>query len=297
MGLLSHIETLTTEKAGLLARADELKKCAGKPQAQESENIGFCAFAGTNGFTHSGIFSLKDDFYYLSETQNLDLTTITKSLSTKDFWDGLITDKKNWNFFEGENLNPFFQLFSTEIKDKIKKISIFPFSHENSDCYFFALNFQEELNLSVSEFAESLSKILENKSLQNKSLPGETKLCEGFDISNASLFIISAKLSLEEAFENFSSPFKELLKQTALKQLFEYLKTLFSFPNCCALGQDEEIKAVIFSKEEIDEKFLQFQLNISTKKFFMNSNMQNLLAICAGICKTPHGTLTFLAQD
>ena len=35
MGLLSRIENLTTEKAGLLARADELKKCAGKPQAQE----------------------------------------------------------------------------------------------------------------------------------------------------------------------------------------------------------------------------------------------------------------------
>lgn len=297
MGLLSRIENLTTEKAGLLARADELKKCAGKPQAQESANIDFCAFAGKSGFTHSGIFSLKDDFYYLSETQNLDLTTITKSLSTKDFWDGLISDKKGRIFFEGESLNPFFQLFSTEIKDKIKNISIFPFSHENSTCYFFALNFQEELNLSETEFAENLRKILESKPLQNQNLPGETKLCEGFDVSNASLFIISAKLSLEEAFKNFSSPFKELLKQTALKQLFEYLKTLFSFPNCCALGQDEEIKAVIFSKEEIDEKFLQFQLNISTKKFFLNSNMQNLLVLCAGICKTPHGTLTFLSRD
>ena len=113
MGLLSRIENLTTEKAGLLARADELKKCAGKPQAQETANIDFCAFASKNGFTHSGIFSLKDDFYYLSETQNLDLTTITNSLSTKDFWDGLISGKKGWIFFEGESLNPFFQLFSS----------------------------------------------------------------------------------------------------------------------------------------------------------------------------------------
>lgn len=300
MGLLSRIENLNAEKKGLLARASELKSSGDGDFCKVLENReDFPAFAEKNGFDRSGVFSPQGDYYFLSETQNLDLNTIVSSLSTKDFWTGLLTEKKGWAVFEGEKLTPLFQFFSEEMKEKIRKISILPVMVAGEVHYFFAINAINEGELSDAALEEQLEPILNRKKNSiGKKLPfDEEKLAEGFSVSSASLFIISAKLSLENAFRDFASPFKELLKKTAINQLYAYLKTLFSFPNCCFSGRDEEIKTVIFSKDETDEKLLQFQLNLSAKKFFSSQNEQNLLVLSAGICPNLRGTVDFLTRD
>ena len=300
MGLLSRIENLSTEKKGLLARASQLKTSGdGLSCKNEESELDFLAFAEKNGFSCSGVLSPHEDFYYLSDTQNLDLETILYSLSTKDFWSGLVNDEKDWNFFEGEKLNPFFQFFSDGLKERIENISVLPVMVSGAVHYFFTVNTPDKDKFSDPLLKEQLEKILKRESNSTTSCGflDKEKITEGFSFSSASLFIISAKLSLEDALRDFASPFKELLKKTAIKQLYAYMKRLFSFPNCCVFGRDEEFKAVIFSKDETDEKLLQFQVNLSAKKFFSNQNEQNLLVLSAGICPTLKGTVDFLTRD
>lgn len=112
----------------------------------------FVSFAQKNFFNVCGILSSKNDFYYLKKSFGLDLKSIENSVSTKDFWNGIINDNNNWSIFEGENLTPFFQLFSDKIKENLKKIAILPFVNENQQNYFFAVNPQDSTLRTDSDF-------------------------------------------------------------------------------------------------------------------------------------------------
>ncbi len=293
MGLLSRIQELNGQKVGLLARAEEFENSKQTSKEIKKLPLTFVSFAQKNFFSVCGILSNKNDFYYLKKSFGLDLKSIENSVSTKDFWDGIINDKTSWNVFEGEKLNPFFQLFSEKIKENLKKIAILPFVHENQQNYFFVINPADLTLKTDKDFILLLTETLEQSSTE-QSL-ADFDFNKGFSISAANLFIISAKLALNSAFSNFNEEIANELKISAMEVIFELLKKLFAFPNTCVLGTDEEIKCVLFAKEEVDEKLLQFQLNNSIKDFFDNNSFSNLLVLSAGICQNQKGTSIFLS--
>lgn len=293
MGLLSHIQELNGQKGGLLARAQEFENSKQTSKEIKKLSMTFVSFAQKNFFNICGVLSDKNDFYYLKKSFGLDLQSIENSVSTKDFWDGIINDRTDWNIFEGEGLNPFFQLFSQKIKENLKKIAILPFLHENHQNYFFVINPENSTLKNDKDFISLLNETLEQSSTE-QSLT-DFDFTKGFSISAANLFIISAKLALTSTFNNFNEQLTQELKNAAMEVIFESLKKLFAFPNTCVLGTDEEIKCVLFAKEEIDENLLQFQLNNSIKDFFNNDSFSNLLVLSAGICQNQKGTAIFLS--
>lgn len=293
MGLLNRIQELNGQKGGLLARAEEFENSKQTSKEIKKVPLTFVSFAQKNFFNVCGILSAKNDFYYLRKSSGLDLKSIENSVSTKDFWNGIIDDNNKWNIFEGESLNPFFQLFSDKIKENLKKIAILPFENESQQNYFFVINPQNLSLRADSDFILLLKETLEQNSTE-QSL-ADFDFNKGFAISAANLFIISAKLALTSAFSSFNDQIKNELTSAAMEVIFESLKKLFAFPNTCVLGSDEEIKCVLFAKEEIDEKLLQFQLNNSIKDFFDNNSFSNLLVLSAGICQNQKGTAIFLS--
>ncbi len=293
MGLLSHIQELNGQKGGLLARAKEFENSKQTSKEMQNPLMTFVSFAQKNFFDVCGILSSKNDFYYLRKSFGLDLNSIVNSVSTKDFWDGIISSKNNWNIFEDENLNPFFQLFSDKVKENLKKIAILPFLHDGEQNYFFIINPENSTLKTDNDFVSLLTETLQYD-FSEHSLE-DFNFNKGFSVSPANLFIVSAKLALTSAFSNFNEQIIPHLKNAAMEVIFESLKKLFAFPNICTLGSDEEIKCVLFAKEEIDEKLLQFQLNNSIKDFFDNDSFSNLLVLCAGICQNQKGTAIFLS--
>ena len=293
MGLLSHITNMNEHKGGLLARAQKIelnKKNDSKEMCSVAKD--FYSFVTESGLKNCGIYSPDGDFYYLSNCKGMDLISIQNSFSTKDFWNGINLNENEWNSFSNDSLTPFFQLFSKTKREAVKQIHILPFNSKNGLSYF--LTWDDLSNFCISR--ENFQSTLSHNDFSEQKIDN-LKFESGFEISAAHLFLVSAKLSMENAFNNLSATAKKTLKNVAMKQLFYIFNKLFASPNCCCLGSDEEIKVVMFSREEFDEKLLEFQLNNTTAVFFGNTNSTNLLVLNAGICTNQKGTLSFLTQD
>lgn len=294
MGLLSHIENKKQLSEGLLFRAEHLDLTNNKSEAQDT--IDFPAFILSAGIDCFGIYAQDGEFLYLAHCSGFDLVSIKKSLSTKDFWKGLAQGKSGWLDFAGSSLSPLYQLFSSEMRDKITEIHILPFSAAGKSFLFLTTAKIDTGTFPANALEQYVSKdFAKDRGLDTNQLTGNIE--RGLEISNASLFIASAKLSLESAFTDIASPLKEKLKATAFKQLCLLTERFFPAPNCCVPCRNEEFKIAVFSKEELGDKLLEFQLNASTRKFFCNESSDNLLILSAGRSQSTKGTVSFLTDN
>lgn len=284
MGLLSRIESIAQHKTGLLARAEHF----------ESEKVFFYDWIISQNITQCGIFASQDNFFYLKKSFGLDLGTISNSISTEAFWDGIIKDN-NWNYFNGESLTPLFQLFSDKQKDNINSISILPFCENNKKYFLLIINGEnKDFDSKIEQYRSNLINLIKNPSF-NFSIQEEI-LENGFEISKANLFILSLKLCFEDSFAQLDSKFANLLAETSMDEIYFRMSKLFSKPNYSSLGQNNEIKFVMFSKDDIDDKLIQFHINNSLKSFFMQDTSSKILVLPAGICPNKKGTVDFLLK-
>ena len=289
MGLLSRISNMNKgkSKGGLLALAEQYG--AQKPETVASF---FAEWADNLGIKKCALFCADGDFFRIEKSLGLDLGSIARSVSTADFWTGLEIPEAKWKTFQNDDVIPLYQLFS-ENQNNFESAYILKSTHDGKPFYF----------LICSENGEK-SSVLDEKSictsLNQFFLPlARTEnfpIDDGFEISSANLFIISAKLAIEKAFSNLDSKIREKLSQVAMEELFFKIKKIFRTPNCAVLGSNCEIKTVLFSKEEIDEKLLQFHINNCLKDFFESIGSE-ILVLTAGICPSKKGTQTFLQQD
>lgn len=294
MGLLSHIENKKQLSAGLLFRAEHLDLSNAKSEQQDT--IDFPAFVLSAGIGCFGIYAQDGDFLYLAHCAGFDLMSIKNSLSTKDFWEGLAHENGGWLDFSGSSLSPLYQLFSNEMRDKITEIHVLPFSAKGKSFFFLTTAKIDTDTFPAKALEQYAAKDFEkDRGLDTSQLT--VNIERAFEISNASLFIASAKLSLESAFSDIASPLKEKLKATAFKQLCLLTERFFPAPNCCIPCRNEEFKIAIFAKEELSDKLLEFQLNTSTRRFFCNESSDNLLIISAGRSQSTKGTLSFLTDN
>lgn len=287
MGLLSRIDSMNQPGPGLLAKAELLGK----------KNSNFSEWASEKGFALCGIFSCCKSFYYFSHAYGFDLESLARSVSTGDFWKGLVSDNSTWCHYTNNELLPFMQLFSDNIKSLISDINIFPFAIDNQTYYFISCDNLTEEQLQSLDIKYDLVNFILN--------PEKTPDCDSFDdalnlglsVSPASLFIITPKLALDSAFKDFEEELRNLIAQTAMNILYSKLKSLFQAPNCIYPAKNNEIKIVMFGKEEIDDKLLQFHINSHFNVFFNNQNPHNILVLIAGMCPNLKGTKMFLTQD
>lgn len=287
MGLLSRINNLEKQpehqpqvkKEGLLAKASRY----------DTKSLDFARLAKQNNFYRCALFTSTEGFYHVQKSFHFDLETIADSVSTKDWWDGLQINDGEWKAFSGENLTPLYQLFSEQIKNEIVLINILKFTLNDKSAYFVVVNHDGELQ-DASVVKDAVIKSLDVKSV------AANDMSDGFVISSAYLFIISAKLSLQNAFSKYDSSISNILTDAAMEEIFYKVSDLMFKPNCAVLKSNCEIKAIMFSREDIDEKLLQFQLNSSLQEFF-NLEEKGVLVLSAGVCPNSKGSISFLEQD
>ncbi|MCR5172390.1 MAG: hypothetical protein K6B73_05955 [Treponema sp.] len=287
MGLLSRINNLENQpeqspqvkKEGLLAKASRY----------DTKSVTFAELAKQNNFYRCALFTNTEDFYHVKKSFNFDLESIADSVSSKDFWDGLDLTEGEWKAFSEESLTPLYQLFSEQIKNEIVLINILKFTLDNKSAYLVVINHDGEL-----EDASVVSQAV-IQSLDAKQQPSYDS-SDGFVISSAYLFIISAKLSLENAFNKYDSSISDKLTDAAMEEIFYKISELLFKPNVPVLKSNCEIKAIMFSREDIDEKLLQFHINSNLQEFF-NLDEKGVLVLSAGVCPNSKGSISFLEQD
>ncbi|WP_147612409.1 hypothetical protein [Treponema pectinovorum] len=284
MGLFSHIEN-QKRSTGLLARVAELES----KNQDENLKIDFYSLSDLLSIKKYAIFSRISDFFVMSDSCGFDLETISYSLSTKDFWNGFNFEDEVCKIFFDEKKNPFLQLFSPKERLNIDSICIFPFDFSGERAYFLVA----DEDCSNKDFA--ILKSLVPVSLLESNFENDY-FEKGINLCPAQLFIGTSKLSLQNEFNDKDEKISKIMKFTAFKQIYFYLKKLFPSPNACFFDESGEFKIAIFSKEEIKIKILEILINDYLKSFFNKTSLSNMILIKAGTCNDKKGLTDFLTQ-
>ncbi|MBO4533021.1 MAG: hypothetical protein J5726_04915 [Treponema sp.] len=97
------------------------------PAVEPKDRLDFFEFIKEHSITFAQLFTKENGIYYSNYSFELDGRSICSSISTADFWDGLILQKyKLYTFSSKDNsIGPLYQFFSDKIKDKIDTVSIY----------------------------------------------------------------------------------------------------------------------------------------------------------------------------
>lgn len=295
MGLLEKINSLqNTASVGLLARASQLS----------TKSNSFSDWAAKYSITHAAIFSKVNNFYYISNSLNIDARTITLSVSTADFWSGSIdfNDNKIHCYSKSDGtLGRFFQFFREDLRHDVDELYFLPYTYKGNTNILMILKKQEE-ELTVPQVTEQLLNELAviNSDAAKKDESHYSEVLSNIDESlQANLFILSYKLSLDSLFNgiDISQPeIKDLIIKSITKVLCEKLTILFSAPNCVSNDTNNEFKIVFLTKEEVDDKLLLAHIKSCLSNFLGEKSADSLVLLIAGVTKSEKGAVTFLIK-
>lgn len=281
MGLLEKIESGTFHrKTGLYARAEAYANAA----------LDFCDWAQSKQFSRAGILKAVQDSFVICDGMGLDAATVVSSVSSKDFW------LKNcasgsWKSLVGEQeLAEFYQFFSDQIVVSLKALHLLLI--DDSYILFVCESETDDFMLPDEvECAKTVSKIVNG--YESPLSITQEEFDEGIAISASHLYIVSTKLALEKVLSCISNEeIKKLAAKAIQTFIFRALSTLFSHPDCAKKSSDEEIKIAVFTRDEPDEKLLQFhiQRNLSA---ILSDDASKVLLLFAGMCPSAKGVVAF----
>ena len=135
MGLLSKTSAIEVENT-LFPIAEEVlqikkSKSVGLLKRSEillnhSQNLDFFSLCHKYNFSNCAVFTKLNDFFCIENSLGFDGLSLITSLSSCNFWDGIITENnKLFCFKKSDNtISPFYQFLSSELKDLIQIIFI-----------------------------------------------------------------------------------------------------------------------------------------------------------------------------
>jgi len=259
MGLLNKIlneNNAENETNGLLKKAEHI--------LSDEEKM-FRILLSKLNVSKAAIFSLDNNIYSINYSTGLQEETISKSVSTKDFWDGLNLAEDSF-FQTDEELNPFYQLFSEKDKDNLSGLYISKL--QSSDILMIPVYNDNTIN-NISEIKQSIISFLYDEN--------ETKINNALLHNNKALLLILSKP------QGFCQDEIEIIKQTVSD--FDIFKQ-----------NDDIIKLVLFSQTEIDLELYKIQLTKTLKSLDDNFKCENLNIESAGYCSSLKGIKTFISQ-
>ncbi len=107
MGLLSHMEAI-------LARDKALQSSGSMDDSIQKKVADYHSFAEKAALKQSAVLVPFGRRFFMRYEHGFDVVSIFKSVSSVDFWNGTLPQNQQWHTFSGDDLEPFYQLFSSE---------------------------------------------------------------------------------------------------------------------------------------------------------------------------------------
>ncbi len=283
MGLLEKIESGTIKKSqGLYEKA----------KAYEGMVPDFIHWAQSKHLCQAGIIKFINSHAIISHGIGLDAQTVISSFSETSFWNENLPIVGKWKSLVGEQeLAEFYQLFSDEIVITLKSLHLLKLDENN--LLFVCERANDDFILPEEE---SIIHILLNI-IYKPEIPftcPESQFEKGIGISPSNLFILSTNLATDAYISKLTA--EEAIKNTASKAIesfiFNKIQILFSEPHFTRNCEKGEIKISVYSREEIDEKLLQFHIQSNLTSILAEQSQQVVL-LFAGMCPNTKGTLAF----
>lgn len=213
--------------------------------------------------------------YTILFSHNLDNISIQKSVSSFDFWNGILSNS-SWVTFTDSALSSFSQFFSESDREMIKSINARWVSIGSQKCIFLVctsksyeaidyVSLDEVLPTLISELTQTVENYMPDSSLQN-------------DLFNEISCLIREGLKIYNKAHCFELSNDEILNSTLLTkhekkyilfELFCRMKFATVKPNICFLSNDHSLKLILFSHEDIDPDMYQMYLQQNLEEYFL----------------------------
>ena len=264
MGLLSRINnsgsingtstsnSINKNGTGLLARATA------------TTNKTFSSFqewAKSNGFSHCGIFSIVHGMMVITQAFGLDSQTVANSVSSRDFWKGILSTKAVLNYSKKDNeLYNFLQFFSFDLKSSIQHISLLKIKNNSDFSVLMVYNTDSEKEINLTESIENSLKYNSNTKFDSSNFNKQ--------LSSYFLYKLSFEQLIKTSIKSIQLP-EANITNAAIKciseEVFYLVKCAFPSPNEVALGLSNTINLALNNKIA-DESLMQNHISLLLKE-------------------------------
>lgn len=240
----------------------------------------------------TALFVPHNNQYTILFSHNFDNVTIQKSVSTFDFWNGMLP-AASWISFSGSSLASLSQFFSESDREEIhtvhakwicigskKCIFLVCTSHNHNVLDFTSLD--DVIPALLTDITPTVNNYMPDTSLQNDSFNDIiSQIHDGLRVfTKAQCFDLANDFIMESDILTKSE------KKYILFELFCRLKFAMVKPNICFLSNNHTLKLIIFSHEEIDSDMYQVYLQQNMEDFFSTETLSNFTIISKGVFTT-----------
>lgn len=249
----------------------------------------FHTFSKNLGSCKTALFVPHHNKYSILFSHNLDNVSIQKSVSSYDFWCGMLHSGA-WFSFTGTALSSFSQFFSESDRENIYSIYARWLTIGSKKCIFLIAapniskpleyNYIDELIPSlVSDLHKTVDTYMPDSCLQNDSF-NDIKgfIDEGMKVfSKVHCFEFSINSILN------SPVLSKNEKKYLLFELFCRMKFATVKPNICFLSNEHTLRLVLFSHEEIDSDMYQMYMKQNLEKYFLPETLEGFSITSKGV--------------
>ena len=224
--------------------------------AGDNRRLDFFEFTGKYNLEIAALLKSENETLKITNCIGLDGESVCLSVSTADFWNGIITEpEKLYTFNNSQEILPFLQFFSDKLKSSIKSLQIVR-TKENSVLII--------CNKTIEQTAGFIADV---NAIQNT----ETSFNSKDDFFDASQYNKEFHIDFSEALESFivsNSKNKVQFTKVIVQLLFHNL--CINFPAPEKLIYSENGKFTFYLKEDIPLELLNNHLRIECSSILGN---------------------------
>lgn len=240
MGLLSRASTLDeTEKLPELAFSDFIIK----------HSLKICALLDQNASN-----------YVVINSVGFDARSIMSATSTIDFWNGICKEAGKCYYFEGTDKSPFFQLFSLNLKDCIRTVSVYQ-------------NSRSQILICEGKLTDAAAKDFEYVNCE----PHSNKIPALNPLIKKNTVVLLLKFDFSEAVQNFLSAENQRLELTEvfsnalMSEVYNRFTCVYNLPDATVKAGTTGIKTIFVSGKAYSIELIKNHIILNLKEVFEDS--------------------------
>lgn len=226
------------------------------PADEPKDRLDFFEFIKEHSINFSALFIRENNIYYSQFSTGMDGLSICSSVSTVDFWDGLITQKcKLYTFNSRDNsIGPLYQFFSDKLKDKIDRVCIYK-SRDDSILLF--CNYSPDSEFEKTGFIDA--------AFVHTQVSKPSQIFEADFTEAIESFIIA----------NHKTEYKDQIFTAISNAIKQRLNKAFDTESCVKTIEDGKFSILIASKDFIPYELISNHLRLDCS-YILNEHSQLL---------------------
>lgn len=258
MGLLSRMEAL---HAAEKQRLNGLSVCSAFSSAKK-QIFDFHFFANTCRLPTCALLVPFGRRFFMRYSHGMDAETICKSISSVDFWNGTVPETNEWKLFSKSELEPFYQLFSSDFSQELKTIYVKSFMII-ADCPIkaFLLIINSDFDkIKVDSAIPNLAEYVASDMTNIAEYYIDEQNPEPQRIEGGKAFFVDFSKAIEKIAERIDYEAQSILLPVVTAEIYNRISKIVPNGDFCSYVPENHMRIVFYNAKNLDADLLQFQL-------------------------------------